>query len=386
MAKITYPQQVVYKAVMAIESFGFSRLCANPKTIVAFVTGVCAKSIRYHFATKKDVFGMLPKANELSVIVRCSELVDKGYLRKTSVNGIVYYGTTGRNPLRDGNLLFTDTIPQGRQKLVDSIRTFVKGYCPNIIDKEKDNYLGFRLDSPDSTVSCMNWFWIAKSEDFKNLSFHWRSRPLKQEPAQYLVFNETNVSRVIEIIQRVLLEQERVFSLSIFPEKIFVPPSRLSPLPHPKPVDSIGKSTPLPTATCKINDFRTFAGDPSFPIVVTDGDNYLEALLSVGESSPFLYTEETYYSGEDVRKLVEDKKNFAFSMRQWKLIAWSASPKNPNFIRNVLMINKKTKTIWMVVSTTKKKVVCISKDPFQVEDGGNVLSPEEILTRLFGGN
>lgn len=383
MPKLTYAQQVIYKAVSAIESSFISSLKANTKTLVVFLTGKNDKPFHEFFASHKEIYGALPKANVLNVISLCGSLAEMGYLTKTSVDGNIYYATTSSDPFADEELLYTDKLSAKNKKLVNSIRDFVKEFCPSIKENEQENYFGFKVEPTIKYSISQNWFWISKSNDPKMLTFRFRSDPTKRDWANAIDFNETNVAKVIATIRICVQDYEQVLLLKLNRGAEYKDPFQSFEPSEPKRENpSSFAQTKEPEERPTI-DFGKYIGERVSKVCINDGTNQMNALLSVGEASPFYYYEDTHYVSEDAKRLTEGKKNFDFSMRKWKLVAWSIASDNPNLIRNALVLNKKTKSIWIVLSVGDRRVVCISRNPFKVSNGLKTYQPEEIVDMLF---
>ena len=161
MQKLTYAQAVTYKAVVAIESLRLPTIQSNPKTLAEFLSGKSEKPNYDVFATHKELFGCLPKANIITLISSCSFLVEMGYLSKASADGNIYYHTTDKNPFFTGEVPFSEKISAKNKELLNSIRLFVKNYCPPLRENDEPGYFGFKFDNFPGQKN-YNWFWITK--------------------------------------------------------------------------------------------------------------------------------------------------------------------------------------------------------------------------------
>ena len=138
----------------------------------------------------------------------------------------------------------------------------------------------------------------------------------------------------------------------------------------------------LPSVPLEL-DFFQYAGEKISKIVFNSGDNHANALLSIGEASPYYYDEKTFFASAGAKEIAEGKRNFDFTMRKWKLVAWSIFENNPNLIKNALILSKKSKSIWIVLNVPDRKVACVSLNPFRVSTGVESYSSNEIIAKLF---
>jgi len=108
-----------------------------------------------------------------------------------------------------------------------------------------------------------------------------------------------------------------------------------------------------------------------------------EALLLSGESSPFFFTRSTVYGPFlEMKNFLNGARVFDFSIRKWKMVAWSTLQNDSLSIQNVLFIGKKTKSLWLLVNVPNRTVLVFTKWGFYLDIDSDRIHSTDFLSLL----
>ena len=358
MASLTPVQERVFLAVYYIETNGKGSVFASAKNVAALLSGDNNNPNAWFYQLDKKLFGSVPKMNVLRVIGAASGLVEDGYLRKESIGGHIRYFLTGKDPYAEDRYLFSWDLTEQKKKVLVRVRTLIDRYFGHlVVCHEQSKYVGYkRLPEIDNEG---NWFWISNSQNDSNaFSLKVRRSPEHKTLDAEFDFSSKNIIEVLLAIKDVV-----------------------DPYNH---ITIETKKEPPSQETLKAVLFNSFIPEPDSKDIRINGTNDpVAALLALGDSTPFYYRDDTNYVPSSCNRIVENKKNFDFSMAKWKLVAWTVLKDNPRKVQEALIILKKTKALWMVVSIPSRSVICLSKAPFSLLHRGRQYTSGEVLSNAF---
>ena len=357
MASLTPAQEKVYLAVRHIERKGKGSIFAYAKNIAAFLSGDNENPNAWFYQLDKELFGSMPKMNTVQAIIVASGLVDMGFLFKESIDGNIRYSLTGTDPYAEDRYSFSWNLSEQKKKTFARIKHLIDHYFGHlVVCHEEPKFVGYKR-LPENDYEGY-WFWITNSKTNPSaFSLRIRRSPEHKSFDDAFDFNHKNITDALVAIKDVVDPYGRI--------------------------EIESKSEDINQSLEPIS-FNSFIAEAESKDICINGINDpVSALLALGDSTPFYYRDDTQYAPSSCSRLVEDKKNFDFSMAKWKLVAWTVLKDNNRKIQEALVILKKTKSIWMLVSIPNHRVICLSKAPFFIFDGDKQYDSEKLLSFIF---
>jgi hypothetical protein len=379
------PKQCIFFAISFIESHEGATVFPCVKEIHAFISGTKDSYFYAAFIEKPSSFGGSPQTSTIDIINDCDEMVDDGYLSKAVKDNLIVFHTTGK-PFQIKKLInkqvqfdlsdvFLQKLTSDQKNCLFEIIKFVQSLDSKIIGECHDDFYGFKLPKTGNSSFAFNWFWISyslKKDGFLYLKL--RETPNAKTIANELHFAVSDVSVAEKMISDVVCKYESI----TFKKDDLLTSKQKAAICTSKKEAQEGEEK-----TSRTLDFNHYISETATDVFINSDDASLDALMAVGEASPFFYSRKTIYSPYMAKKLVVGKKNFDFSIRKWKLVAWSYNEQSLEKIRKVLIVGKRSRTLWMVLSISNRKVAIFSKFPFSVTDKDGLHSPKELLKKLF---
>ncbi len=375
MPEISKFEKCVYKAIIELTQVSPDGELTYNKILTCFLNGQANKIIPWEAIQKSKIYGQFPKANLFSVMMACNKLADLGYVNKVKVGGNFKYFLTSSRLVDDCRpKTFYGKITKYKKYLLEQFCNYLISVCPSLKGVEHEKYYGFINNNP-IYLNEYNWVWVTdESQEPNSLKVFVRYRPNLKSIAARLVLSQLTFFEVIDEIVDILRDEKNKFKL-VINENVEQPVIQ-------GPV--LSKRIADHNADNSLFDFSFFSGDSI--IFFNDGsDKAINAALSTSESSPYKYGGDTIFSPKELKKTVQGKSSFDFSFIKWKVAAWSVSDREPSFIQNVLLVSKKTKSTWIVVSIPKRRVVCITTNIFEIKTEEKTYSIDDILKIVFGG-
>lgn len=375
MEDLNAQDKLVYKTIAKLLEVSPDGELTYLPVLAGYLSGKGHASIPWSAINGSALFGSLPKATVISVLLSCKALQENGYLEKRTVNGSnKYFLTSKRLPIEEEPTSFLERLNSYKKYLLDEFKDYILHYCNGLCTDVQDNFFGFKNVVHRRGLEYY-WFWIKNTNPVtgNSLQLYLRPRPSSKTGVQSFLLSQDTFDDVIYEVSERLKEAADWYSLKFNDD-------------YPKP----NIHGPSKTVSGQISQplkpilFNLFAPEEAYDVFVNDGGPLsMDAALSTSESSPFKFAGDTKFCPIQTRTLVKGSA-FSFSFKKWKLVAWSTLKSSPVFTQNVLIVSKKTKALWMVLSISKKKVLCLSKRPFEVELNGSRYSGEQLLKMLFG--
>jgi len=379
------PKQCIFSAISFIESHEEATIFPCVKEIHAFISGTNDSHFSAAFIEKPPSFGGSLQTSTIDIINDCDEMVDDGYLSKAVKDNLIIFHTTGK-PFQikepgneqvtfDLSGVFLQKLTNDQKNCLFEIIKFVHSLDSKIIGECHDDFYGFKLPKTSSSNFVFNWFWISyslKKDGFLYLKL--REAPNAKTIANELHFAVSDVALAEKMISDVVCKYE---SITFKKDDLLTLKHKSAVCPPKKEAKEDGEKA------SRTLDFNHYISETATDVFINSDDASLDALMAVGEASPFFYSRKTIYSPYMAKKLIVGKKNFDFSIWKWKLVAWSYDGQSLEKIRKVLIVGKQSRTLWMVLSISDRKVVVFSKFPFSVTDKDGAHSPKELLEKLF---
>ncbi len=370
MAEISGTHVLIYRLVKAIENYGNKALLPFASTLTAYLRGTDEVGDVAFYQKNPSLRGILPKANLFVVLKYAGELVDEGYLSKRSLGGKVCYSTTNKYFL-EAEPTFIERLPNSKKLALLKLIKFVKSFCPSIIHKSERKFYAFALPKEIAASRYgdeWSWFWVSNSaRDAGKLEFRIRRNP-EAKTYELYYFDLSNVDEIIDVVINSIEKKQFEYGLNVNYEAKMSDTQKKVPLKNTEIGDDL-----------VFNDFI----DKNFEIYLNKETAAMDALLFLGECSPFAYTGSTKYEPIETALLTKGKRNFDYSMSKWKLVCWTVKPGTNNLIMDALLINKKTKSLWIVLSACGKKVKCVSKRGFCLRKNGKEYSSRQLIALVF---
>jgi hypothetical protein len=253
---------------------------------------------------------------------------------------------------------FYDKVSSSQRIIIDS---FVKHFSENwtgIECLDYKSYFGFKVK--ESFISPNpNWFWLSLPAGASNcLQVKVRLSPKVDFICYSLIFNAFKIDIVLAKLDEILNSQRSEFGLvNAKPDSV----------PSVLPTSTPNEPEPDHEAIAQFDvfDMRSLCHD-NFDFFINDNSSdSTEALLLTGENSPFSFTEKTLFAPEtEMRALLKGTQNFDFSIRKWKMVAWSTLPGRPSAVQDVLVLGKKTKCTWLLIHLPTRTVTAFTKCGF----------------------
>jgi hypothetical protein len=378
----------VYRAIVYIEKEGVSSLKPYSRTITSFVRGSELSPYFYLYRSHPDVCGSLKKAEIWDVTSCCEKLAADGFLAKHQNGDKVLYSTTSKDYLasitepakENSNDSFYSKITISQKKILDVFIDHFSHAWSGIVCLDFKNYYGFKavhfLGTPN-----LNWFWISvPSDSDTRLHIKTRTSPRENTVAFECDFDFDKALDVLKKIDEILSRKFGEFGLS---QKSVEPSKTTSQNKQDQPERSNSQDSARAIEETNHFNLRKYCrSDCDF--FINDGKvDPTEALLLAGESSPFLFTKSTIYGPFfEMKKILNNAKYFDFSIRKWKMVAWSTAPHNQQAIQEVLFIGRKTKSVWLLVDVPNREVKVFTKWGFFLETSEGRISSGNLVSLL----
>lgn len=366
-------EEYVYKAIVELTRISPDGELTYTKILTCFLNGQANKDIPWEAIQKSKIYGKFPKANLLTVMMACNKLADNGYLKKVKVGGnYKYFLTSSKLGENDEPKSFSERIHKYKKYLLIQFAEYLVKVCPSLKGVEHEKYYGFINKNPIH-FNEYNWIWVTdESREPNSLKVFVRYRPNLKRIASELILSQDSFFDVVDEIVDILRDEKSKYKLVL--NKNIERPVIQGPAVSKKPVDSAMEIEQV--------DLSFFA-EESFIFFNDGSEEAVNAALSTSESSPYKYSGDTLFAPKDLKKTVQGKKSFEFSFIKWKVAAWTINDDEPSYIQNVLLVSKKTKNAWIVISVPKRKVVCITTCDFKIETEKGSYSSNDILEIVF---
>lgn len=375
MTELTKFEKSVYIAINELTSISPDGELTYTKILTCFLNGSANKEIPWVAIQKSKVYGKFPKANLLDVMMACNKLVELELLKKVNVGrNYKYFKTTKRLEDNYQPKIFSERINKYKKYLLQTFSNFITEYCPSIKSVEHENYYGFINKNP-IYFNEYNWFWITdESKEPNSLKLFIRYRPNMKSIASTLTLSFLSFDDTLDELIDILDTEKVKYKLKF--NKHTQRPLLEAPI--------VSTNKPIEKETNELADMSFFDNNGEDIVFANDGkDASINASLSVSESSPYKYAGDTVFFPKELQKSVQGKQNFDFSFLKWKVVAWTISKLDTLFIQNVLLVNKKTKETWVVVSIPKKKVLYVTNCGFTINIDDKEIKSSEIIKKIF---
>lgn len=370
-------QKIVYYAIKELLSEKPDGELTYTRILTSYLKGEPNKSIPWSLIQKSKIYGKCPKTNILSVKVACDVLYQLGLVNIVNNNGNHKYFLTDERPQVDENhKLFSEKISKYKKYLLEQFKNYIEAVCPFIKGLEHEKYFGFVTTKKRSTKE-YNWFWLTDESIIPNsLKLSVRQTPASKAVVSTMVLSHTSfydsIDSLLEIMKDIKERYELQFKQGIPKPVIF------------GPTKDVKKESVSDDEKCDFDsafnfDYQTMA------IHINDmGEEAINASLAVSESSPYKYSGDTRFVPKSLQKTVQNQTNFGFSFVKWKIVVWSTDKENPSFVKCALLVSKKTKSTWVLLSIPKRKVILVTNKPFSINTGESTISSDNLASTVFG--
>jgi hypothetical protein len=380
----------IYRAIVYIEGERIPSLKAYSRTITSFVRGTELSPYYSIYKAHPDVCGSLKKAGILDVAACCDGLAADGFLIKHENGDKILYSTSHKDYLvalaekstADENDSFYQKISLDQKTIIDSFVEHYRKFWVGISCLDLKNYFGFKA-TYFSGVPNHYWFWLSIPEDsLTHLKIKARISPKDNTVCFEAAFDVGEIGKIIERIDKILESKSYEFQLKH--EMIFdnQNPANESAKKIDQPLNASDQVSSSLAETDHFN-LRKYCQE-NCDFFFNDGKtDPTDALLLAGESSPFAFTKSTIYGPFlEMKKILKDAKYFDFSIHKWKIVAWSTLHNDCCTVQDVLFIEKKAKSIWLLINVPNKIVKIFTKWGFYLDTPNGMVSSRDFLGSL----
>ena len=372
MQSLTLFDKYVYTAIVELTKASPDGELAYNKYLLTFLRGESNKVFPWEVISKSKVYGKFPKVNQLSLALACNRLESCKYITKIQIDNNYKFIVCNKPHASNTNApSFSKSLSKYKKYLLEMFITTVLKYCPSLVENDQGSYLGIKLKG-QFHKSFRNWLWINDPKLYDNyLNITIRYRPDKAGQLGTFKLSSDTFPTIINSFFEILKKEKDNFSL------VFSGPFSLPNIAS----YSSSKQQATEDRKAKIIDFSFFATD-EMSVYLNNGDDCsIDVFLTTSENSPYKYTGETIISPLSIRKLIKEDL-FDFSIKKWKLVAWSASKESSFIIQNVLLLSKKVDNLWVVLALPKRKVVLITENSFYLPYNSKNIHSSELIAQF----
>lgn len=375
MAELSTFQKKVYLAIKELIDEKPNGELTYTRVLASYLSGSPCKEIPWSMIQKSRIYGKCPSANIFSVKIACDELNRLGYLKTFSSNGNHKYLLTDLKYQSTEEKMFFESLPKHKRYLLEQFKNYIEAACPFIKGVNHSKYYGFVNIKRRSTKE-YNWFWLAdESSAPDSLKLFVRQTPATKAVSYTESLSHISFYRTVDTLIETLRDSKERYGLEI-------KRNVTRPIIH-GPVRNIKRDLQSDDNCCF--DMMVFFESTNEKIYLNDSKNETtDALLSISESSPYKYSGDTVFCPKQLQKNIQSQSNFGFSFLKWKIVAWSIDNDNPNYTKNALLVSKKNRSTWVLLSISKRKVLAVTNMTFEIKKDDRTLRSEELLEIVFG--